>query len=196
VITGGSLVVQRDPPGASTIEIQGTQGLRLSSFGDAHNKFGNNCVPGSTGDVCNFGGTWDQIFATATIEINGVVRTFHSPDVFFFGQFSTDPVVLPPTGTSAAVLSAPFRLGGSLSLFDPETGGFDQFPLVGHGLARLELTSSIENTFWEFDGSRFDFRPVPEPTTVSLLGLGLVGVEVRRWRGPHLRRHGCRPPPG
>ena len=188
VITGGFAVVSGDVNGPlTTIQVEGTQGLRLFSLGDGSGKFGNNCLPAIGGDVCDFGGIWDQIGTSVELEINGVLRTAHTPDAFFGGQFSTDLVTFPPV-TPAAVLSAPFRLDGFVGAFDPETLEGGEFSLIGHGLARLELREGPPG-FWAFAGSRFDFAPVPEPTTVSLLGLGLVGVAVRRWRAPHPSRH-------
>jgi uncharacterized repeat protein (TIGR03803 family) len=36
-------------------------------------------------------------------------------------------------------------------------------------------------------GTVFELSPVPEPSSLVLLGLGLVSVAVRAWRGPRRR---------
>ncbi len=62
VITGGFAAVSGDSSASlGTIQVEGTQRLRLFSLGDGRNGFEHQCVPARGGDVCGFGGIWDQI---------------------------------------------------------------------------------------------------------------------------------------
>jgi hypothetical protein len=93
VITGGSLVVGEQNPRLATLDVQGTQSLRLISFGDASGKLGHNCTPGNPGNLCDFGGFWDDIGTSVQVQVNGALVSAHSPMRSSSGCFR--PTLLP-----------------------------------------------------------------------------------------------------
>jgi hypothetical protein len=41
---------------------------------------------------------------------------------------------------------------------------------------------SVSDKSWGFSGAEYEFAPVPEPTSIVLVGIGLTGLGVRHWR--------------
>jgi hypothetical protein len=69
---------------------------------------------------------------------------------------------------------APFVFTGTLSLH-----GDMFFRLFGRGTGTVELRPNPFGTpVWEFARARYEFAPVPEPTTLLLVSSGWL-----RWRG-------------
>jgi hypothetical protein len=95
---------------------------------------------------------------------------------------------LPGAEAPSANINVPFVFSGDVAGFAREdadaTMPLFHVSLVGRGTANLTLAN--------FDGSfqeptlTYSFAatpaPVPEPTTILLLGTGLAGIGVRRWR--------------
>jgi hypothetical protein len=72
-------------------------------------------------------------------------------------------------------------LDGRIPLFD--------LALVGQGTAVLQFEGyDFANGTWEEVVAEYTFAPVPEPTTLMLLGSGVIGIAGREWRRRR-RRH-------
>jgi hypothetical protein len=105
-----------------------------------------------------------------------------------FIQF-TGQTVAPPFGDfTKAILKVPVEFGGFFS--HSESSGFGSEQLVASAVATLTL-DKIDNTgfpgvpgpIWRYDGIRYELEPVPEPTTLLLLGSSLAGIFVQgMWR--------------
>ena len=97
--------------------------------------------------------------------------------VLFNGQ-----AVLPELAATA-IVTAPFVFEGtfahSLGPSDPTVR--DQ--LIGQGTATLSLSQNpaFPNS-WSLSNARYDFAPVPEPSTVLLLAGGAAALLARRRR--------------
>ena len=89
------------------------------------------------------------------------------------------------TGAERITVSAPFSFRGSiLSPFDPVSGDSTLTFLTGHGSATINM---IWNTAfggaWQFERALYQFSasdPVPEPTTMLLVGSGVAALAARR----------------
>jgi hypothetical protein len=77
--------------------------------------------------------------------------------------------------------TAPFTFTGFLSAFDPATGAtlFER-SFRGSGVAKVYLYPSDRSRFVY----QYEVTPVPEPTTLVLLGTGMLGVFARRRARP------------
>ncbi len=81
----------------------------------------------------------------------------------------------------------PFFFTGNIRGCSPSnvvctTEVFSTTQLVGQGIAKaaFEFVEQRDGvTIYRFTGVRYDFRPVPEPVTITLLASGLLGLGVK-----------------
>jgi PEP-CTERM motif-containing protein len=181
-ITSGSLDMP-DPKVFSGpigfLDVEGFDGFHLIVQGDTHNGFGHFCLPCAPGDSLSLAGEFQFGFFQA---VGGPLPPnppwqpdFMGPPSF---QFEAGDVIVPPVGASA-ILSAPFKFTGRLR-FRNDASEIRDVELFGRGTGTVELRPEPGFLLWEFARARYEFAPVPEPTTLLLVSSGLAAVAWRR----------------
>ena len=171
------------------------EGFELRTTAFFNSPLGGLCSPCAAGTPVTLNGTYSQgLPFGGTLTIDGATYT----DLHFYGgsgTFVTPEVALPATGS----LALPFEFSGLLLAFanpnDVEPVFSRQLVGTGTATARFGRIDGEGNLFHLLsDGLQYRFEataaPVPEPTSMLLLGTGLAVVAVGRWRRRKLSKRG------
>jgi hypothetical protein len=137
------------------------------------------CVPGATLSLL---ATWSSTDLPGTATLDGVTYRVdgltgpNSMAVLF------DGLAVLPELAATAIVTAPFVFEGTFVHSSPSVPQVSE-QLIGQGTATLSLRQhpAFPNS-WSLSNARYDFAPVPEPSTVLLLAGGAAALLARRRR--------------
>jgi hypothetical protein len=164
-----------------TVDLRGTEGFEAHLVVDAsYSPWA--CRPcGPAGASQEITTVFSGSNGRGTVQVNGVSYSVPSRAAIQLPA-SGDPVILPPISAGAS-LSAPFELIFSfVSLYDVGDEPVVTLPIEGRGIVTIELIPNPFQPLWEFSRATYDFSPVPEPTSLMLLGTGVLAMVAKRTR--------------
>jgi hypothetical protein len=168
------------------------EGFSLSGFAEAFSStLSLGCVPCAPGTTLDLGGAFLGPDAAGSGVVDGVTY----PEIFLDGMtgtFSSPSFQI--SGDQALTITRNFTFTGTISgyLLNPSVHGFTEpaftKALTGQGMARGEfLFNADESPLFFAHALQYEFinaAPVPEPTTLLLVGTGAAMAALRRRRSP------------
>ena len=196
-ITSGTAISRDDLFGVDVMVASPDHGFSLSASGDfaggrydlyAQCFLGPECMPGR---VLSLAAGWSGTDFVGTATADGLTFPLCCGDentgaagALFDGTWTVPAF----TGNTATSVAAPFRFTGFLlypyqPFADPNPFPRREDTLVGSGTATIDLVWQGGNAqlgAWTYAGARYEFSPVPEPSTFLLVAPFAVGVAARR----------------
>jgi len=134
------------------------------------------CAPGS---MLSLGANWTGSEINASAVVRGVQYDPVNATLALAGSVRL-PAASLSGGPWTQEVDAPFTLTGSVVLPTGGRGAFSADGFTGAGTARVFVMPSANG--WSVSSVLYDVTPTPEPTTILLLGSGLVAIRARTYR--------------
>lgn len=183
-ITSGTLVLV---PQGGLLYVEGERGLVLDASGSGRARIWDCdlfavCTPGSTVTL-NTGWVGSDIGGVATIDGETFPVALGTETTGALAAIFSGSILMPAfSGDDLVSATAPFTFSGRLSYPAP-SGVEPRTPvdLIGRGTATVDLAWIGSQGGWDFRGATYvfeplDVEPIPEPTTLILVGSGLVAL--------------------